>query len=321
MNRLPAFLLAPLCAAGLISDSLAQAQQNVSPNTQYNPNSQYYAPAVARDTEIAIERMIDQRLSEQTSVIAELQGRIEHLERITYMGVDPGQTGGTGTSSQVIHTVTSGDTLYGIARRYGVDVNAIIALNQISPNQPIYINDRLAIPHPKAVQDGRWTPVANQPGNNTGNPYSTGNPNQQQPGGQSASGTYIVRPGDTLSRIARENRTSITNLMGLNGLNNPDQLQVGQTLVISGRAAAGPATPQGQGQSGNGKKEETYHYYEVVHGDSLEKVAKTFFTTVEEIRFLNRFGPDAKLKQGDKVMVPTSRYFQHLNKKGAFSYS
>lgn len=317
MNRLPAYISLPICLAGFLAPAgQSHAQQGAQPQGQYN----HHAPAITRETEAAIERIVDQRMAQQESVIAGLRERVEHLERITYMGVDPGQTGGTGSSSQVVHTVVAGDTLYGISRHYGVSVNDIVAVNQLSPNQPIYVNDRLIIPHPgQAGQTGG----GQQPPVQDNNPYSTGGGQQHagNQGGQGAQGgTYIVRPGDTLTRIARETGTSVNQLMQINGIRNPNQLQVGQRLALSGNAQPAPSNQGGTAGATEGA-EETYHYYEVVHGDTLEKIAKTFFTTVEEIRYLNQFGPDAQLKTGDKVMVPTSKYFQHLNQQGVFPYS
>ena len=44
---------------------------------------------------------------------------------------------------------------------------------------------------------------------------------------------YTVRPGDTLLRIAVAYGTTTESLIALNGLTNPDQLVVGQTLMVS----------------------------------------------------------------------------------------
>ena len=44
--------------------------------------------------------------------------------------------------------------------------------------------------------------------------------------------SYVVRPGDTLLAIAVRFDVSVTTLQAANNLNNPDQLQIGQTLVI-----------------------------------------------------------------------------------------
>jgi LysM repeat protein len=61
-----------------------------------------------------------------------------------------------------------------------------------------------------------------------------------------AGGTYTVKPGDTLAKIAAANGTTVQALMGANGLKNPDLIYTGQRLTIPGASsapAAGPARP------------------------------------------------------------------------------
>jgi len=49
---------------------------------------------------------------------------------------------------------------------------------------------------------------------------------------QSATGTYIVRQGDTLSSIARTNGLALKTLLSLNHLQESDQIRPGQTLKL-----------------------------------------------------------------------------------------
>lgn len=57
-----------------------------------------------------------------------------------------------------------------------------------------------------------------------------------------ASGTYVVKPGDTLYQIAQRHGMDVATLVRLNNISDPSQLRVGQTLRLSGSAAA-PASP------------------------------------------------------------------------------
>jgi lipoprotein-anchoring transpeptidase ErfK/SrfK len=57
-----------------------------------------------------------------------------------------------------------------------------------------------------------------------------------------AGGTYTVKPGDTLAKIAAANRTTLQALMSANGIKNPDLIYTGQRLTISG-ASSVPASP------------------------------------------------------------------------------
>ena len=44
--------------------------------------------------------------------------------------------------------------------------------------------------------------------------------------------TYTIQPGDTLSGIAAQYGTSVSNLVALNGIANPDVIYAGQTIRI-----------------------------------------------------------------------------------------
>lgn len=98
----------------------------------------------------------------------------------------------------VSYVVRAGDTLSGIAQRYGTTVQAMIEVNQLSSTL-IYIGQPLTIS------------VATAP--------------DMQPT------RYIVRRGDTLSGIAQQANVTVASIMALNGLTST-MLYVGQTLLI-----------------------------------------------------------------------------------------
>ncbi len=54
-------------------------------------------------------------------------------------------------------------------------------------------------------------------------------------------GIYIVKPGDTLSKIADEFQTTIDEIMTLNSLVDPNTIQVGQQLRIPSLPSTDPA--------------------------------------------------------------------------------
>ncbi len=140
----------------------------------------------------------------------------------------PAGGGSGGPATGTIHTVRSGETLATIARQYGSTVTAIAQANSLINPNLIYVGQQLRIPG----ASGGTPPPA---------PPPTATPGGGSSGGTPPSGTiiHIVRPGDTLSRIAALYRTTVAAIMQANGLSNPNLIYVGQSLRISGGSSGG----------------------------------------------------------------------------------
>jgi membrane-bound lytic murein transglycosylase D len=120
----------------------------------------------------------------------------------------------------------------------------------------------------------------------------------------SATGTHVVRSGDTLSTIARRYRVSTGTLMGLNGLSDPNRLRVGQHLRVAGAATAG--TGGGSGSAAT---------YTVRPGDSLWLIASRYGTTVDRLRRDNGLNGNA-LRPGQRLKVSASSGRVHVVRSG-----
>jgi putative chitinase len=111
---------------------------------------------------------------------------------------------GTPPPAQQTYIVQAGDTLFGIARRFGVSVQAIATANNINPYGWVFVGQRLVIP-----------------GAGTTPPPST-----------PAYRTYVVQRGDYLVSIARKYNLNWSTLATLNGIPYPYVIHPGQTLLI-----------------------------------------------------------------------------------------
>lgn len=89
---------------------------------------------------------------------------------------------------------------------------------------PLSSNGRLG---PTARPEIRVTPAPTQNVRGTATAYA-----QQIIPTPTPQGLYIVKSGDTLSRIADEHQTTVDEIMAINNLSDPNLIEVGQRLTI-----------------------------------------------------------------------------------------
>lgn len=111
-------------------------------------------------------------------------------------------------------------------------------------------------------------------------------PTPQQPA-QNASGTYTVVAGDTLSGIAARYGTTVAALASINGISNPNLINVGQVLRLSGSAPA----PAAQGE------------YTVQPGDTLSAIAQRYGTNYQTLAAINGIANPNLIRVGQKLKV------------------
>lgn len=99
-------------------------------------------------------------------------------------------------SSTTTYTVKSGDTLSGIASKFGTTYQKLAEINGISDPNKIYTGQVLKVT------------------------------------GSSSVTTYTVKSGDTLSAIAKKYNTTVDSLVSKNGIKDKNKIYVGQVLKI-----------------------------------------------------------------------------------------
>ena len=148
------------------------------------------------------------------------------------------------------YIVKSGDTLYSIAKKYGLTVDELKKMNNLSSNT-LSINQKLLVGNDMNTDDN----------------YDV----------------YVVKSGDTLWGIASKYNTSVDKIKDINNLNS-NNLSIGQKLLVPGNNL--------------GTKK-----YIVKSGDTLYKIAQNNGTTVTELINLNNL-KTTNLSIGQVLYIP-----------------
>jgi LysM repeat protein len=134
------------------------------------------------------------------------------------------------------YVVQPGDTLWRISRQFGTTVDAIVRANNIPNPNLIYVGQVLEIPGVAPTQPPPIVPPG--PTTTPQPPPPTVVPTPVPP-----TQTYVVQPGDTLTRIAARFGTTVQALVVANNIVNPNLIFVGQVLVIPGTGPVPPTVP------------------------------------------------------------------------------
>ena len=185
---------------------------------------------------------------------------------------------GVPETNNEIYVVKSGDTLYGIASRYGINVGDLRRYNNLSGNV-LSIGQQLYIPTGQMVDDI------------VGTDYDT----------------YVVRTDDSLFNIASRYGISVDELKRINNLGN-DTLFVGQQLLV----------PTGSDIVDSNIT--NYVDYRIVSGDTLYSISNRYGVSVDELKSLNNL-PNNNLSVGQVIKVPIMDTTVYTVKRGDTLYS
>ncbi len=100
--------------------------------------------------------------------------------------------------------IKRGDTLSKIAKEYNTSYQYLAKINNISNPNRIYVGEEIKVP---VLEDEKIHDTSHR--------------------------LYIVKRGDTLTKIAREYRLTVKEIVELNDISNPNRIYVGEILRVS----------------------------------------------------------------------------------------
>ncbi|MGX6962641.1 LysM peptidoglycan-binding domain-containing protein [Vagococcus xieshaowenii] len=180
-----------------------------------------------------------------------------------------GQSTGT-TQSAHIHKVVSGNTLYSLARQYGVSVAQIKSWNGLK-NDAIYVGQSLKVGTQKVEGTTNNTQHKEQADNTSGNAT-----------------TYKVAAGDTLYRIANKHGVSVAQIKSWNKLTT-DTIYVGQSLKVSKKSSSASTHTTPNKNENNQSSTKTH---QVAAGDTLSSISRKYGVSVVQIKSWNKMSGD-----------------------------
>lgn len=181
-------------------------------------------------------------------------------------GLEPGQELVILPVSGQLHVVRAGDTVLDLASQYGVIPEDIISVNKLADPNALQIDQKLLIPEaPEGIREAG--PAEPSPLDRPLAPIK-----------------YQVAPGDTLSGIAAKHGISTGSVLVANpGISNPEQLKVGQALLL----------PPVSGL-----------IHTVVAGDTVSGVAARYNASAAEIIRVNALKDPYLVSLGQTLIVP-----------------
>ncbi len=226
-------------------------------------------------------------------------GASEHFSR-QYAALSPRAKADRQLVAFASHKVRRGQTLGGIAQRYGTSIRTLKRLNGLKSVNLIRIGQRLRVP----VRGQGRQPAARFVRLAQDAPREV---------------THTVRPGESLGRIARRYKTTIASLQQLNGIKNAALIPVGKKLRVSANS---------QNSGGTAKPKAKYIRHTVRQGQTLGRIARRYKTTIASLQQLNGIKNAALIPVGKKLRVsansqnsggtakPKAKYIRHTVRQG-----
>lgn len=192
-----------------------------------------------------------------------------------------------GVAETFQYVVRTGETLSAIARKFETDVGELRRLNNLLDDS-IFVGQVIDIPYVEGMT-AEGAPTA------TPAPYR-----------------YTVASGDTIASIAARFGVTTINLIEVNGLIDPNNLVVGQELIIPGLQATAPVAGGTPGAPGSAAQ--VTHV--VQPGESLSEIATAYGVDPGTIAAVNNIANRNLLRAGQQLIIPGVTQQQAAERRG-----
>jgi len=186
----------------------------------------------------------------------------------------------------VNHIVEQGETLYGLAKRYGVTVDDLIAANP-EAEKGLKIGQKVVIPTPSVTTVDANQQVRNAFGNNTSTISQVAVPTGSEPV------YHTLQNGESIYSIAKQYNVTIEGIITANPGLKPDEYTTGARVKVVPNSAL-PFVYERMGRRN--------YKYEVKRGETFASIAADNGITEQELKNAN---PDMKkAKKGKTIILP-----------------
>ncbi len=180
-----------------------------------------------------------------------------------------------------LYTVEKGDSVSSVAAQFKTTISVIRELNDI-PTGVLTVGSQLRVPSSVVALPEKVARAAARVDN---------------PQRRASRHLHVVRSGDSLWRIARNNGMSVNTLAMMNGMQPGDTLRKGQRLRLTAASSSSVADVSGDGRNVT---------YTVRSGDTLSRIAKLFQVSVTQITSWNGISSRSTIRPGQKLTIRVS---------------
>lgn len=157
---------------------------------------------------------------------------------------------------RILYKVKRGDTLSAIALEHNTTVSHLVEINNISNPNLIYVGEIIKISCNHNINSNEQTEI------------------------------YTVKRGDTLSEIAMKYNTTVSRLVQINNITNPNLIYVGQKIKVSGTSNTSQR-----------------RRYTIRSGDTLSGIAIKYDTTVNRLVEINNISNPNLIYAGETIVI------------------